>query len=53
VTCVGDADLVFEYLFLSANIISVSRSDTLDALRKILRLGVQFSLMILRVSFAE
>jgi len=57
VTCAGDADLVFENLFScanasrsfssssysSANIIIVSRSDTLYALRKILRLGVQFS----------
>jgi len=64
VTCVVDADLVFDNLFSctnasrsfsnssysSANIISVSRFDTLYALRKILRLGVQFSLMILRVS---
>jgi len=67
VTCAGDDDLFFENLFScanasrsfssssysSANIISVSRSDTLYALRKILRLGVQFSLMILRVSLAE
>jgi len=67
VTCVGDADLVFENLFSSAKtsrsfssssyslamIISVSRSDTLYAPEKIRRLGVQFSLMTLNVSFVE
>jgi len=67
VTCVGDADLVFENLFScaktsrsfssssysSARIISVSRSDTLYARKKIRRLGVQISLMTLNVSFVE
>jgi len=62
VTCVGDADLVFENLFSCANAsrsfssssystaksTRVPRFDTY-ALRKILRLGVQFSLMILKV----
>jgi len=67
VTCFGDADLVFENLFScaktsrsllsslysSAWIISVFRSDTLYALKKIRRLGVLFSLMTLNVFFVE
>ncbi|XP_050741338.1 uncharacterized protein LOC127010739 [Drosophila biarmipes] len=67
VTCVGRDDFAFENLFSwanasrsfssssysSANSINVSRSGTLYALRKILRLGVQFSFMIFKVSLAE